>query len=74
VSAPASLVRSDRGGVVLRVPVPGDVLVRVRWSRWLSVRESGACLAPGPDGWTELRVTSPGEYRLTSSLRSGPEC
>ncbi len=74
VSAPASLARSDRGGVVLRVPVPGDVLVRVRWSRWLSVRESGACLAPGPDGWTELRVTSPGEYRLTSSLRSGPEC
>jgi hypothetical protein len=74
VSAPAELVRSDRGGVSVRVPAAGDVLVRVRWSRWLSVDGPGACLAPGPDGWTTLRVTVPGEYRLTSSLRPGPKC
>jgi hypothetical protein len=74
VSAPAELVRSDRGGVSVRVPARADVLVRVHWSRWLSVREPGACLAPGPDGWTELRVSTPGEFRLTSSLRPGPAC
>jgi hypothetical protein len=74
VSAPAELVRSDRGGVGLRVAVGGDVLVRVRWSRWLSVAEPGACLTPGPDGWTTLRVSTPGDFRLTSSLRPGPVC
>ncbi len=74
VSAPGQLVRSDRGGVGLRVPVAGEVLVRVRWSRWLSVREAGACLTSGPDGWTIVRVTRPGDYRLTSSLRPGPKC
>ncbi|GAA3941139.1 hypothetical protein [Actinoplanes auranticolor] len=74
VSVPAELARSDRGGVTVRVPARADVLVRVHWSRWLSVRGPGACLAPGPEGWTELRVTTPGEFRLTSSLRPGPAC
>ncbi|WP_433726379.1 hypothetical protein ACQP2Y_09265 [Actinoplanes sp. CA-051413] len=74
VSAPAELARSDRGGVTVRVPARADVLVRVHWSRWLSVQQPGACLASGPDGWTELRVTTPGEFRLTSSLRPGPAC
>jgi hypothetical protein len=74
VSAPAELVRSDRAGVGLRAPVSAEVLVRVRWSRWLSLDGPGACLAPGPDHWTEVRVTKPGDYRLTSSLRPGPRC
>jgi hypothetical protein len=74
VSAPAQLVRSDRGGVTVRVPLSGDVLVRVHWSRWLSLTGPAACLTAGPDGWTELHVTTPGEYRLTSSLRPGPKC
>jgi len=74
VSAPAQLVRSDRGGVTLRAPAGGDVLVRVRWSRWLTVRGSGACLTPGPDGWTLLRVTGAGEYRVAGSLRPAARC
>jgi hypothetical protein len=74
VSAPAELVRSDRAGVSLRAPVRADVLVRVRWSRWLRLEGTGACLVSGPDGWTEVRVTTPGDYRLTSSLRPGPAC
>lgn len=74
VSAPAQLVRSDRGGVTVRVPLGGNVLVRVHWSRWLSLAGPAACLTAGPDGWTELHVTTPGEYRLTSSLRPGPKC
>jgi hypothetical protein len=46
----------------------------VRWSRWLSLAGPGACLAPGPDDWTVVRVTTAGEHRLTSSLRPGPAC
>ncbi|GIE51132.1 hypothetical protein Ani05nite_46660 [Amorphoplanes nipponensis] len=74
VSSPARLLRSDRGGVELGVPARGDVLVRVRWSRWLTVAGAGACLTEGPDGWTVLRVAVPGDYRLTSSLRPAAKC
>ncbi|GGQ87190.1 hypothetical protein [Couchioplanes azureus] len=69
VCAPGELVRSDRGGVTVRVPAGADVLVRVRWSRWLRVVDSrSVSLTPGPDGWTRMRATAAGEYRLTSHL------
>jgi hypothetical protein len=74
VSPPATLVRSDRGGVTVEVPATGDVLIRVRWSRWLSLRGPGGCLTPGPDGWTTLRAGAPGRHRISSSLRPGPHC
>jgi hypothetical protein len=59
-------VASDRGGVTFDAPAAGDVLVRVRWSRWLTVR--GGTVARGPDGWTLLHLAGPGRYRLTSAL------
>jgi hypothetical protein len=68
VSAPARLVSSSAAGVVFSADQPGAVLVRVRWSRWLTVDGSGACLARGPDGWTSVRVRHEGRYTLTSSL------
>jgi hypothetical protein len=74
VSTPATLVAADRGGVTLDAPTGGEVIVRVRWSRWLTLRGPGGCLAPGPDDWATVRVTSPGRYRLTSSLRPSPRC
>jgi hypothetical protein len=60
--------------VTLVTDVSGDVLVRVRWSRWLTVGGPGACVAAAADGWTTVRVTRPGEYRLSSGLRPGPDC
>ena len=66
VAAPATLVASDRGGITFDAPAAGDVLVRVRWSRWLTVR--GGAVAPGPDGWTLVHLAGPGRYRLTSAL------
>lgn len=74
VEAPGRLVASTQDGVTLTTDVPGDVRVRVRWSRWLSVNGPGACLAPAADGWTTVRVARPGRYRLSSSLRPGPRC
>ena len=68
-----TLVASTDRAVTVDVPEAGDVLVRVRWSRWLALRGAG-CLAPGPGGWTTLRASAPGRYRLTSALRSGPRC
>jgi hypothetical protein len=66
VAAPAELVASDRGGVTFDAPAAGEVLVRVRWSRWLTL--DGGSVAPGPDGWTLLHLAGPGRYRLTSAL------
>ncbi|MDQ0948995.1 hypothetical protein QFZ24_002918 [Streptomyces phaeochromogenes] len=69
VSAPARVVRAGEAAVVLRVPGPGTVTVRVRYSPWL--RAAGACVRPaGP--WTELTVRRAGLYRLDSSYVSGP--
>jgi hypothetical protein len=75
VSGTGHLVASTPGGVTLDVPAAGDIRVRVRWSRWLSLRGgTGGCLLRGGD-WTVLAVTRPGRYELTSSLTSpGPFC
>jgi hypothetical protein len=70
----ATLVSSTDGGVVVDVTVPGDVTVRVRWSRWLAVRGPAACIAPAPDGWTILRTRAASRYTLTGSLSAGPKC
>ncbi|RKR87360.1 hypothetical protein BDK92_1635 [Micromonospora pisi] len=76
VAAPGRLVRSDQHAVTFASDVPGDLLVRVRWSGFLAVTgQPGACLLPSSDGWTVVRVTAPGEHRLGSSLTApGPRC
>jgi hypothetical protein len=61
------LVTSDRGGVTFDAPA-GDVVVRVRWSRWLVLRGGAGKVGPGPDGWTLVHLAGPGRYRLTSAL------
>ena len=78
------LLASMPGGVTLDAPAPGDVLVRVRFSRWLTVRgpdraagtarSATACLRRDGD-WTVLAVRRPGRYEVTSSLTDrGPFC
>ncbi|MDG4832323.1 hypothetical protein O7627_23875 [Solwaraspora sp. WMMD1047] len=74
VAAPAQLVESTAAAVRFRLDRPADVLVRVRWSRWLTLTGPGGCLAPGPDGWTRVRATAPGEQTLSSGFRPGPTC
>lgn len=48
------------------------VLVKIRWSRWLTV-DGGACLASTPDGWTEVRGAAGGVLTISSGLR-GTSC
>lgn len=60
------LVSSNADGLTVDVAAPGEVLVRVRYSRWLVVRgPAGATLAASGD-WTMLRVTQPGRFVVTS--------
>ena len=49
----------------------GDVLVRVRHTRWWSVTGGRACVARGADGMTRLRVFAPGTVRVQARLGGG---
>ncbi|MEU7947862.1 hypothetical protein AB0C50_24535 [Micromonospora taraxaci] len=73
VGAPGQLVASDRGSVRLTA-APGDVPVRVRWSRWLSLTGPDGCVRPGADGWTEVRVRAAGDYTISSDLTPAKHC
>lgn len=66
VSGQGVLVDSGPTGVVFDAPVSGEPTVRVRWSRWLTLSGPGGCLSPAKDGWTRVRVTQPGRYRISS--------
>ncbi|MDF3297303.1 hypothetical protein P3H78_01390 [Streptomyces sp. K1PA1] len=66
VSAPASVVRFDDAGLVVRVTRPGPVTVRIAYSPWLW--PDRGCLAPA-GRWTRLDVPAAGEYRLSSRYR-----
>ncbi len=65
VSAPAKLVSSDPTGITFDVAREATVVVRVRWSRWLTISGAGTCLTPAGK-WTVVQVHRPGSYRLSS--------
>ncbi|WP_433262956.1 hypothetical protein ACQPWR_24660 [Micromonospora vinacea] len=73
VGAPGELVAAERGAVRLTA-TPGDVPVRVRWSRWLTLDGPDGCLRPGADGWTEVRVRTAGDYTVSSGLAPARHC
>jgi hypothetical protein len=53
----------------------GTSTVKVRWSRWWGLEGIKGCLAPGPNGMTELRTTEAGSGSLKIGLGgSGPRC
>lgn len=74
VGAPGRLVAADQARVRFAADRAGDVPVRVRWSRWLSLAGADGCLRPGPDGWTEVRVRTPGEFTVSSRLAPANHC
>ncbi|MEV1316617.1 hypothetical protein AB0J14_11100 [Micromonospora arborensis] len=73
VGAPGQFVAADRASVRLTA-TPGDVPVRVRWSRWLSLSGPDGCVRPGADGWTEVRVRAAGDYSISSGLVPANHC
>jgi hypothetical protein len=64
VARPATLVGQTATTLTLDAPAAADIVVRVRYYRWLRAC-CGAVLRPAGD-WTLLRVPGPGRYSLTS--------
>jgi hypothetical protein len=61
----ARLVSAGPARIDLVADAPAEVVLAVRWSRWLSV-SAGACLAPAADG-TRLELRRAGRFTVTSS-------
>ena len=60
-------------GVTIRSRSAGDVLVRVRHTRWWRVTAGRACVRRAPGGMTIVRVRAPGTVRLQARL-TGSSC
>ncbi|MEV6493345.1 hypothetical protein AB0M20_32705, partial [Actinoplanes sp. NPDC051633] len=58
------LVSQDAASLTFDASAAGDVIVRVRFHRWLRTTPR-AVLEPAGE-WTRVRAPSPGRYRLTS--------
>ncbi|MFF8266734.1 hypothetical protein ACF059_05015 [Streptomyces sp. NPDC016562] len=71
VDPPGSVVSSDSAALVVRMPRPGTVTLRIAHSRWL--RAEGGCLAPADDGsgLTRLSVSRPGDVTVGSAYGIG---
>ncbi|MDX6298058.1 MAG: hypothetical protein QOI51_1915 [Nocardioidaceae bacterium] len=67
----ADIVSQNGSAVTFRTSAPGEVTIRVEWSRWLTLNGPGAaCLTP-LKWWTQVQVHRPGTYVLSSSLLPG---
>jgi hypothetical protein len=73
VASPGRLVSSDPTGVTFDTTAPGEVLVRVRHSRWLTLDGPAGC-ARADGAWVRVTVDTPGRYRLSSSLDPTGTC
>ena len=64
------VLSQDAVSVSFATDGPGPVLVRVRWSQWLTLTGSGGCLRRH-GSWTEVVATRAGTYRVGSAVDAG---
>ncbi|MDT5038485.1 MAG: hypothetical protein QOE03_3670 [Micromonosporaceae bacterium] len=66
----ATLIGSTNGALTIDVEHPGTALVRLRWSRWLTVDGPAPATLAATGRWTTLDTTVPGRYTVSSGLVS----
>jgi hypothetical protein len=66
ISPPGQVIARDGVSLTVFLPEPGEDVVRVHWSRYLSA--SSGCVRPAEDGWSAVVVEHPGIVRLEGSL------
>lgn len=75
VDPPAFVRNLNSGELVVDVPSPGSVLLRVSWSPWLSATGGNACLARAGE-FVRLEARTPGRYTIAAryGLHRGNHC
>jgi hypothetical protein len=81
VARPAGIVRHSQSAMTIEIPCTCRIDVRIRWSKFLGAalvtnrnpsvltRTVGqAIVADDGTGWTTIRTSRPGRYRLSGSL------
>jgi hypothetical protein len=71
VTGAARLVKLDVSSVDLQATGIGTAIVLVRWTRFWRVTEGEACVAPTPDGWTQVEIQQPGPIRISATVGLG---
>jgi hypothetical protein len=74
------LVKLTPEGFVVDADAPGTVLVKVHWTPYWSIERGTGCVQQSPGGFTTLRVTDPGRFRVGvdfapwRAISDGPRC
>jgi hypothetical protein len=66
VSAPGRVVARDAISLTVALPQPGEYVVRVRWSPYLSA--SSGCMRRAEGGWSQIVMQQPGTVKIEGSL------
>jgi hypothetical protein len=66
ISSPGQVLARDAVSLKVSLPKPGEYVVRVRWSRYLTA--SNGCMRPTEDGWSMIVVDHPGMAKIEGSL------
>jgi hypothetical protein len=54
--------------LALRAPAAGRFLVRVRFTRYMTVTGGHGCVGAAPGGWTEVALQAPGSVLISASF------
>jgi hypothetical protein len=66
ISPPAQVIARDAVSLTASLPEPGEYVVRVRWSWYLTA--SNGCMRPTEDGWSMIVIEHPGTTKIEGSL------
>jgi hypothetical protein len=66
ISFPGQLINRGPVSLTVSLPEPGEYVVRLRWSRYLTA--SNGCMRPTEDGWSMVVVERPGTAKIEGSL------
>ena len=66
ISYPGRVIARDPVSITVSLPQPGEYVLRVRWSRYLSASEG--CIRPTADGWSTVVVGRSDTVKIEGSL------
>jgi hypothetical protein len=67
-TGPVRLVSFGVSRIDLQMLRPGSAVILVRWTRFWSVVAGQACVAPTPDGWTQVTAGTAGPVTLSAQV------